>query len=338
MAEPLALENPPTCVPYLEHFPERNDVPQRIPITAWPFRLGRSPGLDYTIYSSQVSKHHAEIVQTGDTYTIRDLGSTNGTFVNGRRIIEATLSAGDIIHVARKEFRFGLDPTLHQETPNLQVTAPSAAEIPVSLIKRRDVRVIFQPIVHLKTGEVLGYEALGRSTHAVLNLKPAELFRLAEQCRLAPELSRLFQNVAVEEATRLPGNTQVFLNLHPAEMHDEWLVESARDLQSRLRPGQKLVLEVHEDAVADVQMLAHLRERLHALNIGMAYDDFGAGQARLHELAEAPPNFIKLHLTLIRDIHQSHARQELVQALNHVSKDLGVDLIAEGIETEEEAD
>ena len=69
----------------------------------------------------------------------------------------------------------------------------------------------------------------------------------------------------------------------------------------------------------------------------MAYDDFGAGQARLHELAEAPPNFIKLHLTLIRDIHQSHARQELVQALNHVSKDLGVDLIAEGIETEEEA-
>jgi EAL domain-containing protein (putative c-di-GMP-specific phosphodiesterase class I) len=348
MAESLTLDNPSTCVPFLEHYPERNDVPQRIPILAWPFRLGRSPGLEYTIYSSQVSKQHAEIVRSGDNYCIRDLGSTNGTFVNGRRVAEATLSAGDIIHLARKEFRFGLDTEAHPEPTNLQVTAPSATEIPVSLIrstellreliKRRDVRVIFQPIVHLETVAVLGYEALGRSTHAVLNLKPTELFNLAEQCRLAPELSRLFQNVAVEEATRLPAHTQVFLNLHPAEMHDEWLVESARDLQSRLRPTQKLVLEVHEDAVADVGTLMELRNRLHELNIGMAYDDFGSGQSRLNELAEAPPNFIKLHLGLIRDIHQSHARQELVQALNHVSKDLGVDLIAEGIETAEEAE
>src|SRR5260370_40604755 len=126
MAESLTLDNPSTCVPFLEHYQERNDVPQRIPIMAWPFRLGRSPGLEYTIYSSQVSKQHAEIVRSGDTYSIRDLGSTNGTYVNGRRVAEATLSAGDNNHQAPQEFRFCLETDVHPQATNVQGTTPPA--------------------------------------------------------------------------------------------------------------------------------------------------------------------------------------------------------------------
>jgi EAL domain-containing protein (putative c-di-GMP-specific phosphodiesterase class I) len=98
-----------------------------------------------------------------------------------------------------------------------------------------------------------------------------------------------------------------------------------------------MVLEVHEEAVADSLSMHKLRDQLAALGIGLAYDDFGAGQARLQELVEVPPHFLKLHMSLIRGIDQDVTRQELIQALNPVITKLGVQVIAEGIETEQEA-
>jgi EAL domain-containing protein (putative c-di-GMP-specific phosphodiesterase class I) len=335
------------AMPYLEHFPENDGVPQRIPIMDLPFRLGRNPGLNFTVYSSQVSKEHAEIFWSGKEYRIRDLGSTNGTFVNSKRVGEAPLCAGDIIHLARKEFRFGLLTATASDTAKVTRTLPAVPELPASLIqgseqireliKLRKVRVVFQPIVHMETQIVLGYEALGRSTHSKLTSGPGELFQLADQCRLAPELSRLFRTVAVEEAAFLPRTARIFLNLHPSEKLDDALIESTKALQQKLRRGQSMVLEVHEDVVADVQTLRTLRGRLKELRIEMAYDDFGAGQARLEELAEASPDYVKLHLRLIRGIQESRTRQGLIQAINRLSQELGVKLIAEGIETVEEA-
>src|SRR5262249_39652895 len=73
------------------------------------------------------------------------------------------------------------------------------------------------------------------------------------------------------------------------------------------------------------------------LGIGLAYDDFGAGQARLTELTEAPPDYVKLDMKLIRGIEHSKPRQEIVQTLARICSDLGVQLIAEGIETQAEA-
>ena len=90
--------------------------------------------------------------------------------------------------------------------------------------------------------------------------------------------------------------------------------------------------------VSDVAGMRKLRDRLHALGIGLAYDDFGAGQSRLAELAEAPPDFLKLDMKLMRGIDQAPARQEIVGALTEISSRLGVRVLAEGIETIEEAE
>src|SRR5437773_4093760 len=97
--------------------------------------------------------------------------------------------------------------------------------------------------------------------------------------------------------------------------------------------GEQYVLEVHEEMVTDSSKLLWLRERLQRSGIGLAYDDFGAGQARIAELAEAPPNFVKLDMSLVRGIDKASARQELMQALIRGINDLGIELIAEGIET-----
>src|SRR5262249_44929972 len=150
------------------------------------------------IYSRQISKEHTEIVQTGKDYLIRDLGSTNGTFINGKRIEVATLTNGDIIHVAHKEFRFNQESSEAPEDLHSWFTELAASRLPVSIIRgnqhltelltQNHARIVFQPIVLLGTGTIVGYEALGRGTHSALSPNPSDLFGLASQCNLASKL------------------------------------------------------------------------------------------------------------------------------------------------------
>ena len=91
---------------YLERYAEAGGPVERIPLLALPFIIGRSEQAGHTIYSNKVSREHAAIVVVGDQYAVRDLQSTNGTFVNGRRTAEHVLHDGDIIHIAHVEFAF----------------------------------------------------------------------------------------------------------------------------------------------------------------------------------------------------------------------------------------
>ena len=83
-----------------------------------------------------------------------------------------------------------------------------------------------------------------------------------------------------------------------------------------LPAGRRLILEIHEEAVPDIGLLRQLRDQLAAHGVGLAYDDFGAGQSRLTELAEVPPDYIKLDMRLVRDIHyipQRHLEDPLTR-------------------------
>jgi EAL domain-containing protein (putative c-di-GMP-specific phosphodiesterase class I) len=335
-------------LPCLEHYPEPGGVSHCVRLESFPFRIGRCTTADFIIYSRQVSKEHAEIDRTREEFLIRDLGSTNGTFVNGQRITQSVLLDGDIVHVAHKEFRFTCQTVEAQTDSDNVLTDTGATHVPFSVIHdgehlrelliQHSVSIVFQPILHFESGEVLGYEALGRGAHEELSPNPCDLFRLAEHCKLAPELSRLFRLVAMEEAARLPEAGLVFFNVHPAEMAKDSLLNSLNQIPAPFHARGRMVLEIHEDFVADMATIRRLRGSLQELGIGLAYDDFGAGQARLRELTEAPPDFIKLDMSLIRGIDVAKPRQELIQAFSRISGGLGVRLIAEGLETQEEAD
>jgi EAL domain-containing protein (putative c-di-GMP-specific phosphodiesterase class I) len=293
-----------------------------------------------------VSKEHAQLVRDGERILIRDLGSTNGTFVNGQLVQEALLNHGDIVHVSHKEFRFGLDSSA-ELGGEVGLTDHASGPVPPSaiqntgflkeLLQRRSVRTLFQPIVDLRTHTLLGHEALGRGTHDKLSPSPAYLFSVAVQCNLAAELSRLFRSVAVQEAVNLHADSQIFLNLHPSELRNTAFVKSLKEVTESLGPKRKVVLEFHEEAVAGIESMRRLRDELNELGVGLAYDDFGAGQARLSELADVPPDFIKLDKSLVHNLHEAPGRQDLIRALVRISADLGIRLIAEGIETAEEA-
>jgi EAL domain-containing protein (putative c-di-GMP-specific phosphodiesterase class I) len=332
-------------VPYLQYYPAHSGLIRRIALHSLPFVIGRSPECNFVVSSPQVSKHHVEISRDGNEFQVRDLNSTNGTFVNGRPVSIAPLPNNTIIQVAHEEFRFVSAFEESSSIENSGVTELAKGKMPPSvalgtqhlkeLLLRANYRILFQPIVSLNHGEPLGYEALARGTHNDLSIKPIDLFALAERCGMAQRLSQTLRRAAVQESIKLAGPGMLFLNLHPSEINDPSFLESLMDIQGR---GRQIVLEIHEDAVADLPTWQKLRSELRDIGMQVAYDDFGAGQARYLELADSPPEFLKLDMKLIRDIHINSSRQHLVKALTDASNNLGVRVIAEGVESVEEED
>jgi EAL domain-containing protein (putative c-di-GMP-specific phosphodiesterase class I) len=335
---------------YLESFVEGGRQLRRIALEPLPFRVGRLPDLALTLPSESVSKEHAELFVREAGLYVRDLGSKNGTLVNNERVREALLREGDILHFAQVEFRVGRQEIDEGEEQGLEPSTVSLAEMKLphqfiegtrelpQLLEERQVTSVFQPIVSLPSGTLAGYEALGRGRHPRLPEGPLELFRIAAAVGAEAELSQLFRETALDLVVlggRIPA---LFLNVHSAELERPGLVPAVVQARQRV-PQLRLTLEVHEAALADLASVERLRTQLSRAGVGLAYDDFGAGQARLLELAEVPPHYLKFDMSFIRGIDSAPAtRQRLLTSLVSVARNLLVYTVAEGVETAEEAD
>lgn len=330
---------------YLEHRQAGDGRPHRVLVHRLPFRIGRSTDAELTVYVREVSTLHARIEERAGALVLVDLDSTNGTFVNGERIEERVLRDGDIVHVAEVELRFELgepddlwEPTIASADGRQQRLIRESNDLH-RVMCERGVSAVFQPIVRLADGARVGYEALGRVTLPELCYDVGTLLRVAAERGQGARLSRMLREVALERLPLVPERpVMLFFNLHPLEMTDPArLLEVFRGIADALGPEQAAILEVHEGAVTDLGAMAAMRDALRDHGIGLAYDDFGAGQSRLMELVEVPPDILKLDMTLVRDLHASDNRKELVRALVKVVRDMGIRVLAEGIERPEEA-
>jgi EAL domain-containing protein (putative c-di-GMP-specific phosphodiesterase class I) len=328
---------------------------RRISIHTLPFRVGRRQDLELTLPADSVSKHHAEIYASGSGLGLRDLGSKNGTYLNRSLVEDAPLNEGDILHFADFEFRVGRTDEGETAPMGTLEDRPTTV-VPVrhelshhfvqgtrelrELLDEGMVTIWFQPIIHLPGGEVAAYEALGRGLHPGLTPEPNDLFKIAESIDAEAELSRIFRRKAVEiasglveeGASALEGRT-IFLNTHPIELERPGLLESLEELRE-LAPQLDLALEIHESVLTRPAQIAELRALLLERNIALAYDDFGAGQARLLELADAPPHYLKFDRRFVSGLDQATLpRKTLLNSLLSLARDLLVKSVAEGIET-----
>jgi EAL domain-containing protein (putative c-di-GMP-specific phosphodiesterase class I) len=142
----------------------------------------------------------------------------------------------------------------------------------------------------------------------------------------------------MEEAKLLPPMCSIFLNLHPFEINQDGLSQNLRTSLQDCEMRHRLVLELNEEAILSLPLMRLIHSQIRDLGIRVAYDDFGAGQARLIELSECPPDYLKLDMGLIRNIHLSPNRHNLVRAIIDTCQELNVQTIAEGVETLEEAE
>ncbi len=313
------------------------DGVRKIPIPNLPCEVGRRSDAPISLPCNSVSKAHAVFFAEDGQLCLRDLGSTNGTYVNGQQLSSSViLNEGDLIQFATLVFRIGMDRQ-HTEGRTLHEDACDRALAMMQfdrLMNDGGVVPFFQPIVNIDDCVTVGYEVLGRSR--LFGLKtPAEMFSAASKLNLEAELSRVMRVQGVELCKQLPDGMNIFLNTHPIELSKDGLMTSLSQLR-KIVPNSAITLEIHEAAITNPRLIVDLRKHLNDLNMRLAFDDFGVGRARLVELSEVRPDFVKFDMNLTKEIHRATAkRQEVVALIAKMVNDLGIVSLAEGVETRE---
>lgn len=317
---------------------EDGSVGQKFNVPVVATVIGRGGMHPITISCSSVSKQHCEIAMEEGRPVLTDLGSTNGTFVNGRPASRTPLAHGDVVQVGARVFR-----VLKPQTGELIATTEGDS-LPFAttllefekLMEGEGLVPNFQPIVSLDDEHVEGYELLARSKLAEL-ANPAKMFTAAERLGQECALSELVRREGVKEALRLSDCGNLFVNTHPREIVQDRFLASLAELRE-LASHLPITIEVHEAAVASAQDMLRFRSVLDELSMRLAYDDFGAGQARLQELSEATPDVLKFDIQLIRGLPTATpGRQAMVATLVRMTTELGIAALAEGVETADEA-
>jgi EAL domain-containing protein (putative c-di-GMP-specific phosphodiesterase class I) len=313
----------------------------RVSLERFPFAVGRRSDVSLQLHSPAVSGKHAEFVEEQGALTLRDLGSTNGTYVNGARLRgESAIAEGDLVQFADLVFRVSRTRIATQQGTLLHDGGDQAlAYLQFDrLMKDRAVVPFFQPIVNPTANCVIGFEILGRSRLFGLQ-NPKAMFHAAAQLKQESQLSRIFREEGLLAGKRFAPNFLLFVNTHPEELRDvKSLVQSLTEARAEF-PDMSLVLEIHESAVTSPEEMRSLRQSLLELSIGIAYDDFGAGQARLLELIDVPPDYLKFDMKLVQGIADAPAsRRLMLKSLVAMTKELGVTPLAEGVETRADSD
>lgn len=303
-----------------------------------PFRVGRRPEATLSIPRSTISGIHAELFCIGDQLHVRDLNSTNGTFINGTRLDGmCRLQAGDVLQLADVALRLSC---IEEETSKRTICHDFcdhalARVLFDKLLIEQQVTPYFQPIIDLHCRSTVAFEVLGRSRLPGLET-PSQMFAAAADLELEDELSNVLRVKGVEVSHQFHQVPPIFLNTHPSEFTDDSSWEWLQALR-QMAPNQSLTIEVHEAAVTDVIQISRFRACLKDLNIGLAFDDFGAGQARIAELAEVRPDYLKFDRQVISKLDQADSnRRRFVENLIDAVQTMGVVSLAEGIETQGE--
>ncbi|MEW4489759.1 EAL domain-containing protein [Thalassoglobus sp. JC818] len=320
------------------------------PIETASFVIGRRAESQLRLKSQCVSGRHAEILQIGESLFIRDLDSTNGTFLN-RRMVSGPIpiKPGDHIQIADVEFRVDFkkpepdsaEKNLLEQKKTLPAVHALQSDWVMSqledLIVQKAIIPHYQPIVALGDVKIVGYEALARSEVVGLE-SPARMFQTAEIVNREVALSIVCRDQAIRHAPHAEPCPPIFVNTHPNENIEVDVLPTISRLQ-KIRSDVPIVVEFHEKTIQSPSIMRENRAMLADIGVKVAYDDFGAGQSRLIELVQSPPDYLKFDASLIRDLHEANDYQKkMLRILIETARDFGIVTLAEGIENEQEAE
>lgn len=196
-----------------------------------------------------------------------------------------------------------------------------------ALVSQEDLSVVFQPIVDLDTGESFAYEALVRCAVPQYSSPPV-LFERAALIGCAGRLGRMIRELAVPLATGMP----LFVNIHPHELNEGWLVRPddplyIHDAAVYLEITESVPL-THFDLVMSV-----LKEVKTRGNVKLVVDDLGAGYSNLKSIADLEPSIVKLDRGLISGLDRNFRQRQLVTSVVRLCRELNAKVVGEGVET-----
>jgi EAL domain-containing protein (putative c-di-GMP-specific phosphodiesterase class I) len=208
------------------------------------------------------------------------------------------------------------------------------------ILLRERVRTDYQAIFRMQEGTVMGFEALSRGPKGSGLELPDVLFKEAKAHKLEVELDRLCRKRALLSSGRVPSNAKIFVNTLPATLRDPQFRDKALIeflSKAQVKP-ERIVIEITEHLI--IENLAIFRDTMGyftSLGMSFAVDDVGAGYSGLDTIAQLRPGYLKIDISLVRDVHASEFNRRMVKDLIALGHGIGAEVLAEGIQREEEA-
>lgn len=189
----------------------------------------------------------------------------------------------------------------------------------------------FQPIVDLRTQKVFAYEALARTKSPDFD-GPMSLFAAAVAEGVTGELGRVLRGLALDGCTNHP----LFLNIHPAELNEKWVVQPDDPV---FRHSEDVFLEITEAVpLSHFRLCKDMLNEVRGRGVHLVVDDLGAGYSNLKYIADLYPRVVKLDRGLVAGLTRDSRLFKLVSAIVRLCGELDAKVVAEGIETEVELD
>ena len=207
----------------------------------------------------------------------------------------------------------------------------------LSAIERNEFVAWYQPQFDAVTHEIVGVEALARWDHPNAGmLAPGDFIRTAEELNIVGTIDRMILEQTLKDFREWSaeglGISRVSVNISAHRLHDEELVHSLRELA--IEPGT-IAFELVESIFLDdsEEHVTGNIEQIKALGIDIEIDDFGTGYASIVSLMKLRPSRLKIARPLITPLVESAAQRQMVGSIIDIGKSLGVDVLAEGVET-----
>ena len=219
-------------------------------------------------------------------------------------------------------------------------TASVQGEWLLDILRKEKLVTYFQPIISVSsTPEVFAYECLLRGLDEKGGLvSPGRMFSTAKAAGLLFYLDRAARLRAIETSTEQGLDTEVFINFNPTSVYDPvYCLQSmvgAIDKSFSLTP-ERIVFEVTEsEEIKDSRHLLNILNFYRESGFRVALDDLGAGYGSLNLMEKLRPDFVKLDIDLVRDVDTDSYKARIAAKLLELARDLGVRVVAEGVETE----
>ncbi|NPV91839.1 MAG: EAL and GGDEF domain-containing protein [Firmicutes bacterium] len=201
------------------------------------------------------------------------------------------------------------------------------------IVFEREISMVYQPIVSLRNGQTLGFEALARGPSDSFFSSPANLFTFAEQHNLTHNLELLCREKAIE-SFRKNSDEKLFVNINPQVLNGSGILSL---LQQRGIEPRNVVIELTErSAIIDHQQFTRAIDYYRRQGLMLAIDDVGTGYSNLQTVAELRPEYIKIDMSLVRGVNFSPSKKALLETMVNFAERINARLIAEGVETLEE--
>ncbi len=195
---------------------------------------------------------------------------------------------------------------------------------------------VYQPLVHIESGEIFGFEALTRGPRQTAMESPATLFSVADEVDLTFELDRACFRNALRGAVGLEPVHRLFVNLLPLSFYDSGFIEMevSQLLEAAALTPSNIVFEITERlAIENFTSFRRALATFTAMGFGVAIDDVGTRHSNLETVMALRPHFIKISDVLTRGVARSTVKREMLRSLGHIAEAIDAVMVAEGIET-----